>query len=224
MAFVQKAVSIDPVSSSTTVSVTISAGGTGNHIMGIVVCQTAGATLSSVKDNNAVSYTIQDNANDPGNSVDGWSFYKENISGAPTSIIATFSTSQLARIEVVEWSGLAPSASLDGHSGSVITASGTVYTLTSITTTANGDLIYAAASTDSVGGSTMTAGSGFTLQNAGTGTNNEYDETQVQATLGAIAPVLNTSISGSTCLGFVLAFKAAAVPVPITNLMPQIWI
>lgn len=222
MTFVQAKTSADPTVASTTVSVTITAGGAGNHIMGMVAVQNTGITLNSVKDNNGVTYTIQDNASDAPNGTEGWSFYKENISGAPTSIIATFSTSVLARIQIVEWSGLQSSSSLDGHSANPITAVGTVYTLTSITTTADGDLIYAAATTDSTGGTTMTAGSGFTLRNAGTGTQNAYDETQVQATHGAIAPTLNVNVSGSKCLGFVLAFKAAvATPKWIPNADPQ---
>jgi hypothetical protein len=142
------------------------------------------------------------------------SFFKENISGAPTSIVATFATSQLSRIGVVEWSGLAASASLDGHNGSTQTAVGTALTLGSITPAVAGALLFGFASCDSTGSTTLVAanasdGTVCTLRNAGTGNENHYDETGIQAAAGAVQMKFTANATGQAYVTTTMAFKAA---------------
>lgn len=205
--FVQAAASADPTTASTTVSVTITAGATGDIIMGMVSAQSSGFTISSVKDNNGVSYNIVDTVNDTGNGQSTVSFYKENISGSPTSITATWATgSVLSRIEINEWSGIATTTPLDVHASGVQTSVGTTLSAPAVTTTVNGDLVYVAATTTSNAGTTMTAVTPFTLRNNHAGTENAYDETDVQATAGSITAQFTVSQTGTSDI-VVMAFK-----------------
>src|SRR5437899_1072494 len=209
IAFVQKAIGTDNVSG-TTAAVTITAGGTGNLICGMVTCADL-QTVSSVKDNNNVSATIVDTIDDTTNATRAVSFYFKNISGAPTTITATFSASTtFARIEVNEWSGIDTVAPLDGHAGQ--TSSGTSLTTQNYTTTADGNLLYGAVVIDSAAGSTLTAGSGYTLRNDGSGpasTVTMADESQIQSahSSSTVATFGVNITEGAIVLG--MAFKAA---------------
>ncbi len=207
--FVQKNISADG-GSGTTVTVTISAGAAGNLICGSVTWADP-QTLSNVKDNNGVTYNIVDNLDDAGDAKSMATFYLPNISGAPTSIIATFSASTTGtRIEVQEWSGVVTTTPLDGHT--IQQTSGATVSSGNITTTVDGDLIYG--SCDAAGGSdtTLTVGSGFTIGNNGSGVGLVIcmaDESQVQSVHGSIAATFGCSPSTATCLVAVMAFKAA---------------
>src|SRR5437899_3876562 len=209
IAFVQKAIGTDNVSG-TTAAVTITAGGTGNLICGMVTCADL-QTVSSVKDNNNVSATIVDTIDDTTNATRAVSFYFKNISGAPTTITATFSASTtFARIEVNEWSGIDTVSPLDGHAGQ--TSSGTTVTTQNYTTTADGNLLYGAVVIDSAAGSTLTAGSGYTLRNDGSGAGSTVtmaDESQIQsAHSSTTVATFGVNITESAIvLG--MAFKAA---------------
>ena len=213
IAFVQQAVSADANGSVASVSVTITAGTTGNLICGMVTFANT-QTLTSVKDNNGVTYNIVDTINDTANGQSAASFYKENISGAPTSIIATFSAADtFTRIEVQEWSGIATVSPLDGHNGQADAS--TPLTTATFTTTADGNLIYGAVVNDGASGSTFSAGSGFTLRNQGSGagvTNCIADESQIQsiASASTVATFGITVGSGTrNSIVFGMAFKAA---------------
>src|SRR6266853_239343 len=97
---VQKAISADANGTVTTVTVNISAAGAGNLLCGMVTYGN-GVALSNVKDNNGVTATLVDHIPDSGNGQDGSTYYFPNISGAPTSIIATFAALVgFTRIEV----------------------------------------------------------------------------------------------------------------------------
>lgn len=151
-------------SAGTTTSVTITAGTTGNLLCGTVGCDT-GATVTSVKDQNGVSATLVDAITDSPNTTFAQSFYFANISGSPTTITATFSGSiGDRRIQCSEYSGLATSSPLDVHTGTPASTIATIITTGSVTTTVNGDLLYAAAHGDSDGGIVFAAGTGYTLR------------------------------------------------------------
>ncbi|SRR6266446_2709248 len=208
--FVQKAISADN-GSGTTVTVNITAGTTGNLICGSVVWNDP-QTLTSVKDNNGVTYNIVDNTDDAGDGVSMATFYLPNISGAPTSIIATFSASAIVtRIEVQEWSGVATTTPLDGHIAQQ--TSGATVSSGNITTTVGGDLIYGSA-ISAISNTALTVGSGFTIRNSGQGSGfvrPMADESQIQSSAGTIAATFTSNPTTDTCIVAVMAFKAAAV-------------
>src|SRR5258706_1630653 len=208
--FVQKAISADN-GSGTTVTVNITAGTTGNLICGSVVSNDP-QTVTSVKDNNGVTYNIVDNTDDAGDGVSMATFYLPNISGAPTSIIATFSASAIVtRIEVQEWSGVATTTPLDGHIAQQ--TSGATVSSGNITTTVGGDLIYGSA-ISAISNTALTVGSGFTIRNSGQGSGfvrPMADESQIQSSAGTIAATFTSNPTTDTCIVAVMAFKAAAV-------------
>lgn len=206
--FVQK--SLGANSASTSASVSFTAGGTGNLICGTVF-YADNVTLSTIKDNNGVSATLVDNVDDAGDNCECQTFYFPNVSGSPTSIIATFSGSvSRSQVAMQEWSGIATSTPLDGHH--MVQSSGTTPSSGSITTTANGDLIYSSIF-DVISNDTITAGSGYTIRNSQSGNGvvtDIADESQVQSSAGAINGTWTINNSTVAVVG-IMAFKAAAV-------------
>src|SRR5258708_6148444 len=208
-AFVQQAISADN-GSGTTVSVTISVGTAGNLICGYVTWAEP-QTLTNVKDNNGITYNIVDNQDDAGLGLFMAAFYKENISGAPASIIAPVSASKTGtRIEVQEWSGIATTSPLDGHAMQ-LDVTGATISSGNIITTAAGDLVYGS-SLDGISNGALSAGSGFTIRNNGSGAGfvrRMADESQIQSAAGSIAATFGLSPSADTGIAAVMAFKAA---------------
>jgi len=216
---VQKAISPDANGSVTSLTLNISAGGAGNTHEGMVTFANA-ATLTSVKDNNGVTYNIVDTINDITNGQVAASFYLPNIPGGSTSLVATFSgATTFTRMEMQEWSG-EDTAPLDGHVAA--TSTGTTITTGNYTTTADGDQLYCGAVCDTAGNQTLAAAGGYTIQNQGTGgavTNDMADESLIQTTHSTTTTGSFTTSSSQTYLIFGMAFKAAAVSsaVPILS-------
>src|SRR6266481_899678 len=195
-----------------TLTVNISAGGTGNLICGSVT-YADGATLSNVKDNNGVTYNIVDTIHDVPNSTFLSTFYLPNISGAPTSLIATFSVAggAFVNIQMQEWSGIATATPLDGHNMATAASAATVVS-PNITTTAAGDLIYGCLVNDSGAVGAYGATSPFTLQNADNTNGLGADESQIQSATGTVQASFGNNIN-QACIVGVMAFKAAAAGV-----------
>lgn len=213
VAFVQAAISPDVTGPSTTATATPSAAMTNGNLLIGYVSYPLGITLSSVKDNNGVSATaIIDTSSDNVNNQTGSSYYFKNISGAPTSIVATFSASTgNTRISVQEVSGADTAAPLDVHNIDNNSAANPT-TSPTVVTNADGEWIFVGATSGVAVGITMTAGSGYTVRSNGSNAANSIsliDESQIQTTAGSItAAVVNP---GSARLIVAIAtFKAAA--------------
>jgi len=140
-----------------------------------------GCTFSAAQD--AVDQTGQD----PNRRAA--TFYGENCTGGSTVVTITFSQTTTTR-EVIahEIAGVATSGSQGGHTGQFQATPGTgtdAVTSGSITTSVNGCYIFGT-TTGGLGGSIITAGTGYTARfNAGG--NNHASEDRVQASAGSIA-------------------------------------
>ncbi len=226
IAFVQDAQNLDDSgATSTTIAATWAAATTTGHLV-VGWCgwnDTGTANLLSVTDSQGNTYSlIGAKIRDTGNNQSHQLFFSANITGGAGSVTCTLSELQnFRRIGIAEYSGVATTAPLDGNAnnfqaGAPTTTNGV--TSTSITTTAVGDLIFAATQNDSdsnPGGATISAGTGFTARTiTGTGNGIGRMEDQVQAAAGAIAGTFTISLSKNMLTG-VAAFNAlvcAAVP------------
>src|SRR5690349_14135137 len=101
------------------VSVTLSAAvGNGNSVVGIVTWDYSSGATISITDDKGNTYTQVDTVSDPPFTQRVLSFYLTNITNAPTTITANFSTSTAwSRILVDEYSGIAATSAIDGHTG-----------------------------------------------------------------------------------------------------------
>jgi hypothetical protein len=199
-----------------TVVLTGSVVASGNLVVGSVQWGTgAGETLVSVTDDKLNTYNISSNVNDATATQAQALFWLPNVTNGPSTITATFSSvvTSFRRILWDEFSGVATSP-LDGTTGQVLAGTLTANGMTSgnISTTANGDLVWGAA-TDTFGaGATWSAGTGFTLLDAGSPANNApmYSEWQVQSSSGSIAATFTQTGTASESIVAVIAFKASA--------------
>lgn len=140
-------------------------------------------------------------------------FYQANVtSGLQKPKIAFSGTPNFVQCSAYEFYNVATSTPTDGSNSHNVTSGATALTAGSITTTIDGDLIFAWFAADSNTGTvnTWTAGTNFTLISA----NNligDYltAEIQVQGTHGAINPPL-TSANSIGYIALSIAFKAAA--------------
>lgn len=188
-------------------SVTLSAITSGNTVVGCVN-HGSGNTLNSVSDGTN-TYTIISGPGFAGDEVD--TFYKENVTGGPTTITATFASGTNIKLVADEFSGISTSASTDGNAeGTANDVSGTnSFTSGNLspTPTHNGDLIYGCEPGTFLG-STLTDGTGFT----GAVTDNTdqiYSEYLIQATAGTVAVTFTPSAADYGWINGV-AFQAAA--------------
>jgi hypothetical protein len=116
-----------------------------------------------------------------------------------------------ASLQVAEYSGVATSSALDKTANNSQTDPGTAanaITSGSVTTTTDGQLILGWTSALVVGGSTVSAGSGFT------GRINVFGdilfEDQIQTSAGAIAATFTTTSATADFITLVSTYKAAA--------------
>lgn len=201
--------------SATSISATFGATvGNGNAVIVYVWFSNGGTT--TISDDKSNSYTLVDT----NSVVSVRSFYLTNITNAPITVTVTFGTTQtgsntVASIMIDEFSGIATSSPLDGHTINRVTFPGTgtdAVTSGSITTTTNGDLIWGAVIDELSITNAAAAGTGFTLgtQNAA-GTNGRgATEYLIQGTAGSIAATFTqTASSGGRPSTDVIAFKAA---------------
>ena len=127
----------------------------------IAVCVRAGYSSSQVftiKDSNANTYHRAAQVG-MSSAVSLAIFYAENIKGGPNTVSVWDSVSAPLRFVLLEYSGVAPTNSLDA----AVKGTGTSIALNSgsLTTTANGDLLLADMATPNV--ASFTAGSGYAL-------------------------------------------------------------
>lgn len=222
MAFtrVQGAQSTESSSAFTTKTVTLSAVGSGNAVLGLVSWDLAGGiTLSSVTDDKGNTYNLETSIDDTTNSGRTACFSRTNITNAPTVITATFSSSiGFVGIIADEFSGTSTASSdeRDGaaHGGQFQLSPGTgtdACTSGNFTTSVNGDLIWGA--TANTGGNvTPTTGTGFTTGTQSTWTDyraaSEY-RTQTTAGAGTAATFTQASFGGGHET-FLIAIKPAS--------------
>ena len=151
-------------------------------------------------------------------------FYSTNITGGSSHTVTISFNSGVSYLAlgIHEYNGVANSSPLDVATG--ITGSGTSLSSGSVTTTANGDLIFGLAVEDAVGsGDAFTAGSGFTKR-VDLGDAAAYaDEDEVQSTAGAIASNWTLAPAGLDWIADVAAFKASTGPAgpAIASLSPN---
>lgn len=191
--------------------------GSGNLVCGVVTFHATNTTaLANVTDNKGnvyTFYTVQHAANLQCTAL----YWANNIVNAPTIVTANFSpASSFLRIAADEYSGIDTTVgALDGHLLSDSTPGTGTDAVTSgaITTTADGDLLYAATQdTNATGSQTIAAGTNFVKRNDGgaSAATAIVTEDQVQATRGAVSGTFTISLAGHAMGTGVLAFKAAA--------------
>ena len=122
-------------------------------------------------------------------------FYAPNVAGGNNAVTATFSgTNKHPWLAIYEYSGLNLAAPLDriAHaqgSGSVVSTGATA------TTTSTNELVVAGAGLVNNYKGTVTAGSGYALQQQDTGNSRAANEGRVVSSTGAYAGTLNLSSS-----------------------------
>lgn len=206
--------------------------GSGNIIVGFAFWSEGSTTndLSSISDDKGNTYTIVDKLNAfavTSNSRAFASFYCANVTNAPTVITANFSpsTGSLA-ILVDEYSGVATTSPLDGHTMQAQSGVGTTAnaaTSGNITTTVNGDLIYGGLACLSGSAGQVAAGTGFTLRVNNVAPNGAqfFDtEDEIQSSAGTTAATFTLNAGDSTLVG-VMALTppvlASIFPLPNRN-------
>jgi hypothetical protein len=236
-AFVRSSISPDgTTATATTVALTVTAVGNNNLIVGIVENGlNTPATCTGVSDDKGNTYTLIDAKS---NSTDGAAavvFYKEGITNAPTVITATFSAAVwFRRMAVSEYSGIATSSAIDGHTGALRQppgAAGANNILSgSITTTVGGDLIWGGCF-DNPGTplayTTGTSPIAFTQRLNSSG-GSIVEATVIEDTLQAAAGTVQATFGQgvvANCMAWVAAFKdaaggAVAAPSP-TPILPR---
>jgi len=201
-----------------------SAVSSGSIVIGIV-CFDKGVseTLTGVSDNAGNTYTIEE-VDDTVNHQGVASFFRSNITNAPTSVTASFTNSPFSvSIIIDEYSGgLAVADPRDGHNGNFQTAPGTgtdALVSTSITTTVNGDLIWGGSAQTGALAGTINSGTGETQRGhiaAVTNVCATTTEDKVQGTAGAVQSTF-TQTAASATVTFVIAVQPAATQNPFVQ-------
>lgn len=204
-------------SSGTSVSVTVSAVGSGNAICGIVSWdETPNVSLTSVTDNQGNTYNLESTITNANDAEKYCAFSRTNITGGPTVITANFSGSiDYRSILIDEFSGgsTASSDERDGsaHGGQYQSNPGTAanaITSGTFTTTTDGDLIWGGCGSQLPFG-LPGVGTGFTrggFSNTDLIASSEY-RTQTTAASGTAATAsASGGASGSTVM-FMIALK-----------------
>ncbi|HKV64028.1 MAG TPA: IPT/TIG domain-containing protein [Candidatus Acidoferrum sp.] len=182
----------------------------GNWLGVVIRAGHSGQTLT-VSDTHGNTYRQAVQSNETLDAPNGETFaiyYAENISGGANTVTVSQSiTNNTLRFAILEYSGVATSNSLD-----VIAAAqgtGTTPNSGNATTTAGGDLVLGMVVT--ANGATMTAGSGFTIEERVPAAPNTklVAEDEIKAGVGAVAANATLTASDNWGAGFA-AFKAAA--------------
>jgi len=158
-------------------------------------------------DNEGNSYTVAQQTYDAGHNQGTAILYALNIHGGSShTVTINFSTAvAYLGLGINEYTGLATSSALDGVAGH--TGSGTTLSSGTVTTTANGDLIFSVGVADSSGSQvSIAAGTGFTKR-VDLGSLASYaDEDEVQTSAGTISATWTLSLS-QNWIASVAAFK-----------------
>lgn len=216
VAFVQKAVNTNQTAV-TSITATGVAVGSGHLVVGTVTWPSSPITSPNIKDGGGtLSATIVDNVSDAGGPTTTITFFFANVTNGMTSVVFT-PPSGAANGTGVEWqevSGAATSSPLDGHGLATNATSSLTQSTPSITTTANGDYIYASTFGSISGNSAITAAGGtgatFTLRNNDTTNADGGDSSAVQSTAGSVTGTFTISTNPQQYLNGIVAIKAAA--------------
>ena len=170
-----------------------------------------GQQVDSVTDDKGNTYAVVDSLHDGGNGQDSATAYAMNVAAGTRTITANLHDSACCRIIIAhEIAGASTTAPLDGHKanqdGNPGTNTGAVKT-GSMTTSADGDYIFAATSDASnASGQSIAAAGGATLRVVATGGNPTVSEDQLQTTKGPIESAFTFSHNGAA-LSMQMAFK-----------------
>lgn len=184
-----------------------------NVTAGSMLCAHINANhgISGVADSRSQTYTSAVNVTD-GATYSLATYYFLNTTGGACTVTVTFAGAvTFASLQVAEYSGVATSSALDKTANNSQTDPGTAadaITSGSVTPTTDGQLILGWTSALVVGGSTVSAGSGFT------GRINVFGdilfEDQIQTSAGAIAATFTTTSATADFITLVSTYKAAA--------------
>ena len=197
-------------------------GGAGNLLILGIQCASAGSITSVTDNKGSNTWVAGPTVTNATSNRKLFLYYALNITSATQLVTVTFSglttnTSGAGtgypQCVLSEWYNIATSSAVDGTA----VGSSTSKTAGSITTTANGDLVYqwgvdisdtTTGAGPSFNGTSITKGSGFTLitSDLQIGLIEQY---QIQSTAGAISPAFTTS--GAAVWGsLAIAFKSAS--------------
>lgn len=196
-------------SSSSTWSTTLSPVGSGNALCIAVGYVNGTADTISIADGHSNTYTQVDQSSQSG--FQWTTFYAINVTGSPTVITVTDSTSPRSfnGMVVDEYTGVATSSALDGHAINPQTNAATstdAVTSGSITTGTSGDLICSMVVTTA--GGISANGTGFTAATSdAAGAGVFWSEYQVQSSAGSIAGTWSTSAGTNGFVTGVIALK-----------------
>ena len=211
----------------TTIAVTTTSNVTGGNLLVVGINWSTGniEDISSLADGLGNTYNPIANNHVRDATAGQWTsvYYAKNITGGACTITATFAASRsFRRIVVHEVSGLDTTAPLDQSTGQNQVSPGTgtdAVTSGSVTTTTNGQYIFATSMDDS-GSNNYNAGTGFTGRELSIGASAPMaSEDQVQGSAGAIAGTFTVSGNGThRHINTVATFKAAGVAATAHNL------
>lgn len=214
VAFVQKALNSSQVAV-TSITATFGAGvSSGNFVIGTITDGLSSTlSLTAITDghgNNPTAFI--DNVFEAGGPFGTATFYYANVTNGATAFTYSTPTAPgFTGIEVQEWSGVALSSPIDAHN-IALSASSTTQTTPTITTSANGDGIYASLAGTTTGFSNPSAAGGtgatFTLRNVDVSQSLVDDSSAVQASAGNVNGTFTLSVA-ERYMAAIVAFKAA---------------
>ncbi len=234
MAFshIQGAQSTENSTPVTTKSVTLSAIGNGNCVLGAINYDLTGSvTVTSIDDDKGNTYNLEGPVDDSPDGGRSYAFSRTNITNAPTVITAHLSASiGFVGIAADEFSGSSTTSSdeRDGtaHGGQFQATPGTgtdAVTSGNFTTSTNGDLLYGV-SFNNGAGNNPASGTGFTAGVAGSfpayGFLSEY---KTQATAGSGTATTFTAATNTGHTTFLIAIKPSGAAVTPTALFNKWW-
>jgi hypothetical protein len=183
-----------------------SANTAGNFIAVAIRGGLSNSQVFTVKDSNSNTYKQANQLSSSGSAVTSAIYYAENIKGSANTITVTMTVSGPLRIDILEYSGVATSNSLDATAAATTTS--TSPNSGNLTTTANGDLLLGEVST--ADSTTFTAGSGYAIRDFVPVEPNTklITEDQIQSAAGTASASATLSVS-SNWGAILAAFKAA---------------
>lgn len=187
--------------------------GSGNAVFVSLSWSSTAGDTPTCTDDKSNTYTLVDNVRNAALTDSYATFYALNVTNAPQTVTGTFNggaNRSFGSILADEYSGIATSAALDGHTmQSQGTAPGTgtdAVTSGNATTTADGNLIYGTTANVNGAGS-IAAGTGYAQRQYNT--NNFMTEDKTQTTHGTIAATFTAGNATDPFITGIMAFKVA---------------
>jgi hypothetical protein len=178
----------------------------GNFIAVAIRGGLSSAQVFTVKDSSGNTYKQAAQVGYTGSAVTSAIYYAENIKGGANTVTVSMTVSGPLRFDILEYSGVATSSSLDVTAVGTATSSSPL--TASVNTTVNGDLLLGTVGTTNA--ATFTAGAGYSIRDFVPAEPNtkHIGEDQIQATAGAATA--GATLAASDSWGAVLAaFKPA---------------